>query len=139
MKREDLKKLLECHRFDLDDVDMIWYKSDRVGDLSGALLTLADYIPSMIDADYKSVNKTIININGSYIVPRIEDQINRLYDTPRRWEEHLRESRLNRVRKYFKDRNDRKYAEKVLSQPIYDYEKLIKQLTKNKEENLQCC
>lgn len=91
----------------------------------------------MIDADYKSVNKTIININGSYIVPRIEDQINRLYDTPRRWEEHLRESRLNRVRKYFKDRNDRKYAEKVLSQPIYDYEKLIKQLTKNKEENLQ--
>lgn len=137
MKREDLKKLIECHGFDLDDVDMIWYKGDRVGDLSGALLTLADYIPSMIDADYKSVNKTIININGSYIVPRIEDQINRLYDTPRRWEEHLRESRLNRVRKYFKDRNDRKYAEKVLSQPIYDYEKLIKQLTKNKEENLQ--
>ena len=136
MKREDLKRLLEWYGFDLDDVDMIWYKSDRVGDLSGALLTLADYIPSMIDADYKSVNKTIININGSYIIPRIEDQINRLYDTPRRLEEHLRESRLNRVRKYFKDR---KYAEAVLSQPIYDYEKLIKQLTKNKEENLQCC
>lgn len=136
MKREDLKKLLECHGFDLDDVDMIWYKSDRVGDLSGALLTLADYIPSMIDADYKSVNKTIININGSYIVPRIEDQINRLYDTPRRWEEHLRESRLNRVRKYFKERKD---AEAVLSQTTYDYEKLINHLTKNKEENLQCC
>ena len=131
MKREDLKKLLECHGFDLDDVDMIWYKSDRVGDLSGALLTLADYIPSMIDADYKSVNKTIININGSYIVPRIEDQINRLYDTQRRWEEHLRESRLNRVRKYFKERKD---AETMLSQPPYDYKKLIKQLTKQSTE-----
>lgn len=139
MKQEEAKGILKWHGFEVDEMDMIWYKSDRVGDLSGALLTLADYIPSMIDADYKSVNKTIININGSYIVPRIEDQINRLYDTPRRWEEHLRESRLNRVRKYFKDRNDRKYAEKVLSQPIYDYEKLIKQLTKNKEENLQCC
>lgn len=134
MKREDLKKLLECHGFDLDDVDMIWYKSDRVGDLSEALLTLADYIPSMIDADYKSVNKTIININGSYIVPRIEDQINRLYDTQNRWEEHLRESRLNRVRKYFKERKD---AEAVLSQTTYDYEKLINHLTKNKEEKLQ--
>ena len=137
MKREELKKLLECHGFDLDDVDMIWYKSDRVGDLSGALLTLADYIPSMIDADYKSVNKTIININGSYIVPRIEAQINRLYDTQNRWEEHLRESRLNRVRKYFKERKD---AETMLSQTTYDYEKLIKQLNKRStEENLQCC
>lgn len=136
MKREDLKKLLECHGFDLDDVDMIWYKSDRVGDLSGALLTLADYIPSMIDADYRAVNKTIININGSYIVPRIETQIDRLCDTPRRWEEHLRESRLNRVRKYFKDRKD---AETILSQTTYDYQKLMKQLTKHStEEKLQC-
>ena len=107
-----------------------------MGDLSGALLTLADYIPSMIDADYKSVNKTILNINRSYIVPRLEDQINRLYDTPRRWEEHLRESRLNRVRKYFKERKD---AETMLSQTTYDYEKVIHHLTKHKEENLQCC
>lgn len=101
MKREDLKKLLDSHGFDLDDVDMIWYKSDRVGDLSGALLTLADYIPSMIDADYRAVDKTIININGKETVERLETQIDRLCDTPRRWEEHMRESRLNRVRKYF--------------------------------------
>jgi hypothetical protein len=134
MKQEEAKGILKWHGFELDEMDMIWYKSDRVGDIAGALLTLADYIPSMIDADYKSVNKTIININGKDTVERLEAQINRLYDTPRRWEEHLRESRLNRVRKYFKDRKD---AEAVLSQTSYDYEKLIKQLTKNKEENLQ--
>ena len=125
MKRETLKKLLEWHGFDLDDVDMIWYKSDRVGDVAGALVTLADYIPSMIDADYRSVNKTTININGKDTVQRLETLINRLYDTPRRWEDHLRESRLDRVRKYFKDRKD---AETALSQPTYDYEKLLNQL-----------
>lgn len=134
MNQEEAKGILKRHGFEVDEMDMIWYKSDRVGDLSGALLTLADYIPSMIDADYKSVDKTIININGDDAVNRLETQINRLYDTPRRWEEHLRESRLNRVRKYFKERKD---AETVLSQPTYDYNLLLKQLvTKRKEENL---
>lgn len=134
MNQEEAKGILKQHGFEVDEMDMIWYKSDRVGDLSGALLTLADYIPSMIDADYRSVNKTIININGDDTVNRLETQINRLYDTPRRWEEHLRESRLNRVRKYFKERKD---AETILSQPTYDYNKLLRQLvTKRKEENL---
>ena len=137
MKQEEAKGILECHGFDLDEMDMIWYKSDRVGDIAGALVTLADYIPSMIDADYRAVNKTIININGDDTLNRLEDQINRLYDTPRRWEEHLRESRFNRVRKYFKDRKD---AETILNHPHYDYKKLLKQLTFiRKEENPQCC
>lgn len=134
MRQEEAKGILKLHGFEIDEMDMIWYKSDRVGDLSGALLTLADYIPSMIDADYRSVNKTIININGDDTVNRLEVQINRLYDTPRRWEDHLRESRLNSVRKYFKDRKD---AETVLSQPTYDYNKLLRQLvTQSKEEKL---
>lgn len=138
MRQEDAKGILKWHGFDVDEMDFIWYKSDRVGDMAGALVTLADYIPSMIDADYRAVNKTIINIDGNDTLQRLEDQINRLRDTHRRWEEHLRESRLDRVRKYFKDRNDRKYAEKVLSQPTYDYKKLLKQLTKRStEEKLQ--
>ena len=135
MKQEEAKGILKWHGLEVDDLDMIWYKSDRVGDIAGALVTLADYIPSMIDADYKSVNKTIININGKDTLDRLECQINRLYDTPRRWEEHLRESRLDRVRKYFQDRKD---AETVLSQPSYDYKKLLKQLViQRKEEKLQ--
>ena len=135
MKQEEAKAILKWHGLAVDDLDMIWYKSDRVGDIAGALVTLADYIPSMIDADYKSVNKTIININGKDTLDRLECQINRLYDTPRRWEEHLRESRLDRVRKYFQDRKD---AETVLSQPSYDYKKLLKQLViQRKEEKLQ--
>jgi hypothetical protein len=135
MKQEEAKGILKWHGFEVDEMDMIWYKSDRVGDIAGALVTLADYIPSMIDADYKSVNKTIININGKDTLERLETQINRLYDTPRRWEEHLRESRLNRVRKYFQDRKD---AEAVLSKPSYDYKKLLNQLTfQRKEEKLQ--
>ena len=125
MKQEEAKSILKWHGFEVDEMDMIWCKSDRVGDLYGALLTLADYIPSMIDADYKSVNKMIININCKDTLERLETQISRLYDTPRRWEEHLRESRLNRVRKYFKERKD---AETVLSQPTYDYNKLLRQL-----------
>lgn len=129
MKQEEAKRILKWHGFEVDEMDMIWYKSDRVGDLSGALVTLADYIPSMIDADYKSVNKTIFNIHSDAIVNRLETQINRLYDTPRRWEEHLRESRLNRVRKYFKDRKD---AETMLSQPSFDYTKLTDQSTMEK-------
>jgi hypothetical protein len=104
MNREDVKKLLEWHGFDLDDVDLIWYKRDRVGDLYGALLTLADYIPSVIDGDYRSVDKTIININSYDAIERIEHQVNILYNTRRRWEEHLRESRLQRMRKYFNNK-----------------------------------
>jgi hypothetical protein len=135
MKQEEAKSILKRHGLEVDEMDMIWYKSDRVGDIAGALVTLTDYIPSMIDGDYKSVNKTIININGKDTVERLEVQIDRLFDTPRRWEEHLRESRLNRVRKYFKERKD---AEAVLSQPTYDYKKLIKLLTKRStEEKLQ--
>ncbi len=135
MKQEEAKGILKWHGLEVDEMDMIWYKSDRVGDIAGALLTLADYIPSMIDADYKSVNKTIININGKDTVERLETQIDRLFDTPRRWEEHLRESRLNRVRKYFKERKD---AEAVLSQPTYDYKRLLTQLTLiPREEKLQ--
>jgi hypothetical protein len=81
------------------------------------------------------VNKTIININGKDTLDRLETQIDRLFDTPRRWEEHLRESRLNSVRKYFKERKD---AEAVLSQPTYDYKKLLNQLTfQHREEKLQ--
>lgn len=134
MNQEEAKGILKWHGFEVDEMDMIWYKSDRVGDLSGVLLTLADYIPSMIDADYRAVDKTIININGKETVERLETQINRLYDTPRRWEDHLRESRLNSVRKYFKDRKD---AETILSQPTYDYNKLLRQLvTQSKEEKL---
>lgn len=138
MKREELEKILEQHGFEVHpELDLIWYKNERVGDLLGALLTLADYIPSMIDADYRAVNKTIININDKDATQRLEAQINHLYDTQNRWEEHLRESRLNRVRKYFKDRKD---AETILSQPTYDYNKLLKQLTKHStEEKLQCC
>lgn len=137
MKQEEAKGILKWHGFEVDEMDMIWYKSDRVGDIAGALVTLADYIPSMIDADYRAVNKTTFNINGKDALNRLEAQINRLYDTPRRWEEHLRESRLNRVRKYFKERKD---AETILSQPTYDYNKLLKQLTKRStEENPQCC
>jgi hypothetical protein len=135
MKQEEAKSILKRHGLEVDEMDMIWYKSDRVGDIAGALVTLADYIPSMIDADYKSVNKTIININGKDTLDRLETQIDRLFDTPRRWEEHLRESRLNRVRKYFKERKD---AEAVLSQPTYDYKKLLNQLTfQHREEKLQ--
>ena len=135
MKQEEAKGILKWHGFEVDEMDMIWYKSDRVGDIAGALVTLADYIPSMIDADYRSVNKITFNINGKDALNRLETQINRLYDTQRRWEEHLRESRLNRVRKYFKERKD---AETILSQPIYDYNKLLKQLTKHStEEKLQ--
>ena len=135
MKQEEAKGILKWHGLEVDEMDMIWYKSDRVGDIAGALVTLADYIPSMIDADYKSVNKTIININGKDTVERLETQIDRLFDTPRRWEEHLRESRLNRVRKYFKERKD---AETILSQPTYDYKRLLTQLTLiHREEKLQ--
>lgn len=109
----------------------IMYNGERVGTLYADEV----YIPSMIDGDYESVNKTIININGKDTVERLETQIDRLYDTPRRWEEHLRESRLNRVRKYFQDRKD---AETVLSQPTYDYKKLLNQLTfQRREEKLQ--
>jgi hypothetical protein len=129
MKQEEAKGILKQHGFDVDDLDCIWYKSDRVGDIGWALVTLADYIPSMIDEDYRSVNKTIININGKDTVERLEAQINRLFDTQNRLEEHLRESRLNRVRKYFRDRKD---AETVLSQPTYDYNKLLNQLTMEK-------
>jgi hypothetical protein len=113
MKQEEAKGILKWHGFEVDEMDMIWYKSDRVGDIAGALVTLADYIPSMIDTDYKSVNKTIININGKDTVERLEPQIDRLFDTPRRWEEHLRESRLNRVRKYFKDREASAFAKSL--------------------------
>lgn len=104
MNREDVKKLLEWHGFDLDDVDLIWYKSDRVGDLSGALLTLVDYIPSEIDADYRAVDKTIININSYDAIERIESQVNWIYNTRRRWEDRLRELRIQRMRKYFENK-----------------------------------
>ena len=137
MTQEEVKEILRQHGFDVGGLDIIWYKTDRVGDIAGALLTLADYIPSEIGVEYIAVNKTIININGKDTVERLETQINRLYDTPRRWEDHLRTSRIERMRKYFKERKD---AETILSQPTYDYEKLIKQLTKRStEENLQCC
>jgi hypothetical protein len=116
MNREDVKKLLEWHGFDLDDVDLIWYKSDRVGDLSGALLTLADYIPSVIDGDYRAVDKTIININSHDAVERLEHQFNLLYDTQRRWEERLRESRLQRMRKYFENKRiSAEYSQKEMA------------------------
>jgi hypothetical protein len=85
-------------------VDLIWYKSDRVGDLYGALLTLADYIPSVIDGDYRSVDKTIININNHDAIELIESQINILYNTRRRWEDRLRELRIQRMRKYFENK-----------------------------------
>jgi hypothetical protein len=83
---------------------MIWYKSDRIGELSGALLTLANYIPSEIDADYRAVDKTIININNHDAIELIEHQVNILYNTRRRWEEHLRESRLQQMREYFNNK-----------------------------------
>ena len=85
MKQEEAKGILKWHGFEVDEMDMIWYKSDRVGDIAGALVTLADYIPSMIDADYRSVNKITFNINGKDALNRLETQINRLYDTPRRY------------------------------------------------------
>ena len=104
MNREETLRILKWHGFDVDGHDFIWYKSDRIGELSGALLMLVDYIPSMIDADYRAVDKTIININSNHAVERIEDQVNLLYDTQRRWEERLRESRLQRMRKYFENK-----------------------------------
>jgi len=65
---------------------------------------LVDYIPSEIDGDYRAVDKTIININNHDAIELIEHQVNWIYNTRRRWEEHLRESRLQRMRKYFNNK-----------------------------------
>ena len=104
MNREETLRILKWHGFDVDELDCIWYNYDRVGDLSGALLTLVDYIPSEIDADYRAVDKTIININNHDAIELIEHQVDWIYNTRRRWEEHLRESRLQRMRKYFENK-----------------------------------
>lgn len=104
MNREETLRILKWHGFDVDDLDMIWYKSDRIGELSGALLTLADYIPSVIDGDYRAVDKTIININSYDAIERIEHQVNWMRNTQRRWEDRLRELRIQRMRKYFENK-----------------------------------
>ena len=129
MTQEQAKEILTKHGFDVGGLDLIWYKTDRVGDIEGALLTLADYIPSMIGIDYQTVNKTIVNINHVDAKERILDQIVRLHETQKRWEEHLRTSRIERMRKYFKDRKD---ANTILNQPQYDYSKLLQFMEKRK-------
>lgn len=104
MNREETLRILKRHGFDVDELDCIWYNYDRVGDLSGALLTLVDYIPSEIDTDYRAVDKTIININSYDAIERIESQINWICNTRRRWEDRLRELRIQQMRKYFKNK-----------------------------------
>ena len=116
MNREETLRILKWHGFDVDGHDFIWYKSDRIGELSGALLTLVDYIPSEIDADYRAVDKTIININNHDAIELIEHQVNWIYNTRRRWEEHLRESRLQRMRKYFENKRiSAEYSQKEMA------------------------
>ncbi len=116
MNREETLRILKWHGFDVDGLDFIWYKSDRIGELSGALLMLVDYIPSEIDADYRAVDKTIININNHDSIERLEHQVNLIYNTRRRWEEHLRKSRLQRMRKYFKNKRiSAEYSQKEMT------------------------
>jgi len=108
--------------------DRIFYKDERIGTVYYDSVSLSphyDYDDSPVTIQYKEENA----------VERLEKALKLIvnYDI----ESELRMQRVNQVRKYFNDRKDRKYAEKVLSQPIYDYEKLIKQLTNHKEENLQ--
>jgi uncharacterized membrane protein len=61
----------------------------------------------------------------------VEDAIEFLLDSPRRIDRAMRDKRVENVRKYFQDRKD---AETILSQTTYDYQKLIKQLTKRSTE-----
>ena len=129
MTQEQAKEILRQHGFGVADMGFVWYKDDRVGDFSVEILTLADYIPSMIEVDYRAVNKTIININTNDAKERILDQINRLYETQKRWDERLRTSRIERMRKYFTDSKD---AHTILNQPQYDYSKLLQFMEKRK-------
>ena len=122
MTLAETKEILKWHGFDVaDNVPYVWYRDDQVGVFSEEILTLADYIPSMIGVDYRSVNKTIININHVDAKERILVQIVRLYETQKRWEEHLRTSRIERMRKYF---NKLKDANIILNQKQFDYSKL---------------
>lgn len=122
MTQEQAKEILRQHGFGVADIGFVWYKDDRVGDFSVEILTLADYIPSEIGVDYRAVNKTIININTNDAKERILEQIVRLYETQKRWEERLRTSRIERMRKYFKDRKD---AQTILNQQQFDYQQFM--------------
>jgi hypothetical protein len=117
--------------------DRVLYKGERVGTVYYDSVSLSPHY----DYDDDPVR---IQFKDEPAAERLEKSLKLLVDyeavkgmrNPDA-ERELRIQRVKNVRKYFQDRKD---AETILSQPTYDYEKLIKQLTKlSTEENLKCC
>ena len=142
MTREEVRDLLIRKGFNLREVmspdyTVVEHKGEVVGFIYDDSVYVAKNYPSLNMGEKSYLNTERTDVMFTSPIETLEDAIDFLLDSPRRLDREMRDKRVENVRKYFQDRNDRKYAEKVLSQPIYDYEKLIKQLTKNKEENLQ--
>lgn len=143
MTRKEVRDLLIRKGFNLREVmsqeyTVVEHKGEVVGFIYDYSVYVAKNYPSLNigEKSYPNTERTVVSFTSP--IKMLEEAIDFLFDSPRRLDREMRDKRIENVRKYFKDRNDRKYADKVLSQPIYDYEKLIKQLSKHStEENLQ--
>lgn len=105
MKQEEAKGIIKRHGLEVDEMDMIWYKSDRVGDIAGALVTLADYIPSMIGSTYTRVHKSMIVLTNPDAPAVLNRMLDRLEDSAERYDEETRRKRVSDIHQYFLKRN----------------------------------
>lgn len=97
--------------------DRILYKEEWIGTVYYDSVSLSTHYKSIED------KPMTIQYKDEDAVERLEKALETIlsYD----FESDRRAERVNQVRKYFKDRKD---AETILSQPTYDYNKLLKQL-----------
>ena len=141
MTREDVCDVFIRRGFNLREVKSPDYTVvERNGETVGVIyddeVYIADNYPSLTPGQsqsYADTPKTIIMFTKP--MSEVEKAIEFLLDSPRRIDRETREERVKAVRKYFKERKD---AETILSQPTYDYNKLLRQLVtqRSTEEKL---
>lgn len=97
--------------------DRIFYNGEWIGTVYYDSVSLSPHYKSIED------KPMTIQYKDEDAVDRLEKALETIlsYD----FESDRRAERVNQVRKYFQDRKD---AETILSQPSYDYNKLLKQL-----------
>lgn len=106
MKREDLKKLLECHGFEVAENDERCAKITDGREQVGIICD--DRAILYLDADYK--NAIDLWYNERDVEKKLKESISLVKKRYERFQDEKRNERLSTVRNYF---NDRKYNEAI--------------------------
>ena len=103
MNRDEAKRILFKLKIEIDD-DRLYLNREQVGKLRKDTAVFSNCFPSLYNAQYRDMKKSIVDLKSPDAEDAIVSAITWITSSPSRFEKFMRAKRVGQIKQYFKQR-----------------------------------